>query len=170
MLYRPNYCCNCGERIERPEWSVWHSRRFCPLCETEYKGHDLFTRVIVGVGVVLGVFGFSSILKPDAVQPGVVVESKQFASPVRHKQDQGRPVAESAPEVIQQNIERPNATSAGNSAPSARTNNGQTEAIRKTSEEPAYFCGVTTKKGTPCSRRVKIKGKPCWQHVASILE
>jgi hypothetical protein len=27
----------------------------------------------------------------------------------------------------------------------------------------AYFCGAVTKKGTPCSRRVKAPGR-CWQH------
>ncbi len=170
MLYRPNYCCNCGERFERPEWSVWHSRRLCPLCETEYKGHDLFTRVVVGAGVILGIFGFSSILKPAEVNPSGVVEGRQFASPVRQKQDAGPPVAESSPRSIKQDIETPTAASAGNSVPSAAANNGQTTAVRKSSEEPAYFCGVTTKKGTPCSRRVKTKGKPCWQHTATMLE
>jgi hypothetical protein len=32
------------------------------------------------------------------------------------------------------------------------------------SDEPVYFCGAMTKKGKPCSRRVKTKGR-CWQHV-----
>ncbi len=30
--------------------------------------------------------------------------------------------------------------------------------------ETTYFCGAQTKKGTPCSRRVKSGGR-CWQHV-----
>lgn len=35
---------------------------------------------------------------------------------------------------------------------------------RKTaSDEPVYFCGAMTKKGKPCSRRVKSNQR-CWQH------
>ena len=29
--------------------------------------------------------------------------------------------------------------------------------------ETVYFCGAQTKKGTPCTRRVKGGGR-CWQH------
>jgi hypothetical protein len=29
--------------------------------------------------------------------------------------------------------------------------------------EPAYICGARTKKGTPCSRRVRFPGR-CYQH------
>ena len=29
--------------------------------------------------------------------------------------------------------------------------------------EKIYFCGAMTKKGTPCSRKVKGGGR-CWQH------
>ncbi|HEX9961513.1 MAG TPA: hypothetical protein VGB00_11305, partial [Pyrinomonadaceae bacterium] len=41
------------------------------------------------------------------------------------------------------------------SAKSADKQNPATEAV--------YFCGAPTKKGTPCSRRVKGGGR-CWQH------
>jgi hypothetical protein len=30
-------------------------------------------------------------------------------------------------------------------------------------EEPISFCGAQTKKGTPCTRKVKGEGR-CWQH------
>jgi hypothetical protein len=30
-------------------------------------------------------------------------------------------------------------------------------------KEPVYWCGAQTKKGTPCSRKVKGGGR-CWQH------
>lgn len=171
MLYRPNYCCNCGERIERSEWRVWDSRRFCPLCETEYKGHDLFTRAIVGIGVVLGIFGFSSILKPVEFQTQSGSQHRQILAPPPQEQvkrpSQLRPNLpadqESKVEAVPTPIHETPTRLAG-------TNSGQTAAAKKSSQEPVYFCGVTTKKGTPCSRRVKTKGKPCWQHAAAILE
>lgn len=40
-----------------------------------------------------------------------------------------------------------------------------TKRAERMSEPPAlYFCGAITKKGTPCSRRVKSPGR-CWQHI-----
>src|SRR5881394_4028614 len=63
MLFRPTFCANCGEKIARTHWSVFTSRRFCQVCESEYKGQDLIPRAIVIGGVILGVFGFGSYLR-----------------------------------------------------------------------------------------------------------
>jgi hypothetical protein len=30
--YRPNFCCECGEKIVRLRWRLWTSRRFCDKC------------------------------------------------------------------------------------------------------------------------------------------
>jgi hypothetical protein len=30
--YRPNFCCECGNKIVRLRWFVWSSRRFCAKC------------------------------------------------------------------------------------------------------------------------------------------
>jgi hypothetical protein len=30
--YRPNFCCECGNKIVRLRWFVWTSRRFCDKC------------------------------------------------------------------------------------------------------------------------------------------
>ena len=30
--YRPNFCCECGEKIVRLRWRVWTSRKFCDKC------------------------------------------------------------------------------------------------------------------------------------------
>jgi len=50
-------------------------------------------------------------------------------------------------------IQRPAAT------PSAQTTQPATAAV----EEKTYICGARTKKGTPCSRRVRGPVR-CWQH------
>ncbi|HEX2639001.1 MAG TPA: hypothetical protein VHL50_00440, partial [Pyrinomonadaceae bacterium] len=34
----------------------------------------------------------------------------------------------------------------------------------KTVNQPVFTCGAMTKKGTACTRRVKIAGERCWQH------
>lgn len=30
--YRPNFCCECGQKIVRLRWHVWTNRRFCDKC------------------------------------------------------------------------------------------------------------------------------------------
>src|SRR4051812_10831584 len=61
MLFRPSYCAHCGEKIERAEWHLWTSRRFCELCAMEFRGIDLIPKVaaITGVlGIALAASGY----------------------------------------------------------------------------------------------------------------
>jgi len=30
--YRPNFCCECGEKTVRLRWRLWTSRKFCDNC------------------------------------------------------------------------------------------------------------------------------------------
>ena len=30
--YRPNFCCECGQKIVRLRWWLWTSRKFCDQC------------------------------------------------------------------------------------------------------------------------------------------
>jgi hypothetical protein len=40
--YRPNFCCECGNKIVRLRWFVWTSKRFCDKCfRTFAKSHWL---------------------------------------------------------------------------------------------------------------------------------
>src|SRR5262245_60458613 len=72
MLYRPKYCCNCGEKVEREEWRLWTSRRFCALCETEHKSYDLFPRVVVGLGVIVFLFGVGGYFRGSEANPALL--------------------------------------------------------------------------------------------------
>ena len=61
MFYKPKYCCNCSEKIERIQWKPWTSRRFCQLCETEYAPQEWIPRFIVAfglIGVIVGLPGY----------------------------------------------------------------------------------------------------------------
>jgi hypothetical protein len=86
MFYRPKFCCECGEKIERVEWKLWTSRRFCEFCETEYKGHDLGIRAIVAGGAVLGIFGFSTYLGLGRQPASSGTDPKAFAPTARPAQ------------------------------------------------------------------------------------
>lgn len=34
--YRPNFCCECGDKIVRLRWRLWTSRRFCDQCFRQF--------------------------------------------------------------------------------------------------------------------------------------
>lgn len=57
--YRPNFCCECGEKIVRLRWRVWTSRKFCDTCfRTSAKAywlrHGVATAVLLLVGTLVG--------------------------------------------------------------------------------------------------------------------
>lgn len=159
MLFRPNFCANCGEKIERADWGIFTSRRFCPVCESEYKGQDLIPRAIVAAGLLAGVLGFGSYLKSGTAgsnslavrQPAKFVEQKAAESP--------QPVR-SEPVVSQ----TPNAQAAVTlpQTPAAQPASNVAK-LKPETGEAVYFCGAETKKGTPCTRRVKGNTR-CFQH------
>lgn len=164
MLFKPNFCCSCGEKIERAEWSLLTSRRFCDVCASEHQKYDWMPRAIVGLGVLLGIFGFGVwIGGPEQQQ--IVPLSSTLPGPLRKievgaeqkngiKKGDGTEAAVSAIDVTPA-APAPAAPISGSDHPP--TENGP-------AWQPAYYCGAMTKKGTPCSRRVKAKGTRCWQH------
>lgn len=146
MLYKPNYCCNCGEKIERAEWAFTNSRRFCDVCQTDHLIEDWLPSIFAAAMAAIGLFGIGSYLK--AAHPPPV-----FAKPAASRpQTNARPAANS-------NIVNSAAPRSANSSGQARLAN-----VRPAEAEDATeICGAITKKGTPCTRRVKGGGR-CWQH------
>lgn len=51
--YRPNFCCECGEKIVRLRWRVWTSRKFCDTCFRKL-GKDYWLQRLVAILVLLG--------------------------------------------------------------------------------------------------------------------
>ena len=158
MFYKPKYCCNCGEKIERVDWNVLTSRRFCEACAVENKRQDYVVRGLVACGALGAMFGFGSLF-------GASTDSNV---PVRS--------SVAAPATFRQQL--PDGTSdQGSQKIGTQTEPKQQGAIVETSEPKdatvrnvkqtngtKYFCGALTKKGTPCSRKVKAEGTRCFQH------
>jgi len=164
MLFRPSFCANCGEKVERAEWHLWTSRRFCEVCETEFKGHDLLPRVIVLGSLLVGVAGIGNYMNsPDPVSHVTAKQPKRIAE---------QPTAERAPKPSDGNS-TPGGAPVAMSAVDATTP-GMTRgpSVKRSSanlrnaatDEPIYFCGAATKKGTACTRRVKGNTR-CYQHL-----
>jgi hypothetical protein len=54
--YRPNFCCECGDKIVRLRWRPWTSRRFCDNCfrRESAKGYSLRSAVLTIVLLLIG--------------------------------------------------------------------------------------------------------------------
>ncbi len=164
MSYKPKYCCECGEKVERIDWKFWHSRRFCELCETDFKVQDALPYLkglaIPLILVVVG-FAFQKPTKNLNVSPNQLLSAANLNRNVTANQNSAAANAN----IVQTAI-------LANSAPSGNLptvvkaaevkmkppENSAAEAVEK-----VYFCGAATKKGTACSRRVRGGGR-CWQH------
>ncbi|PYS98558.1 MAG: hypothetical protein DMF63_15275 [Acidobacteria bacterium] len=150
MLYRPQFCCHCGEKIVRAKWTPLTSRRFCDFCAVEQKQHDLLPRAAAVILLIFGAAGITSYVgssKPVS-QPNASMAPKQRADTASTNRNVAPPA--------------PNATPPAFS--NARSNPEQLASKSNSSTEPVYYCGALTKKGTACTRRVKSPGR-CWQHL-----
>ena len=148
-MYRPNFCAECGAQVIRTRWRLWTSRRFCDACARRFRKLRILSPLIA-CGVLLG-FGFiAGRLARPAPAPLIVEKGQKPALLLKTQQSD---VADSKP-----------ANESG--APKAGTVYGPdgTAAERPTDpNEVVSICGARTKKGTPCSRRVRGTGR-CWQH------
>lgn len=57
--YRPNFCCECGQKIVRLRWFLWTSRRFCDKCfrafaQAHWQRPSLMLLVLFLFGVLIG--------------------------------------------------------------------------------------------------------------------
>lgn len=167
MFYRPAFCCSCGEKVERIEWHIWTSRRFCELCQTEHQFEEWLPRIMGGFFLLFGLSGIGSLLNEPA--PDLVSDPVAAA---RARTPTSRP----GPDRVR--VYESDATTAGRSDTRQIAGAGpraeptvERAKLAAQEDEPVYLCGAETKKGTPCTRRVK-KGVRCWQHVGreSMLE
>ncbi len=164
MLFRPTYCCDCGEKIEREHWRFWTSTRFCELCETVNKPYELLNRGVVILGTLVLVFWIGSSVIPGAgtgsetasIEPKNVLDKNARGQVT----SSGRTVRTFKADAGTESSDR----ESGSVDPTKEDFPPNFSVKRVNDPENIYLCGARTKKGTACTRRVKVKGKRCWQH------
>lgn len=172
MSYRPKYCCQCGEKVERTNWRLWTNRRFCQLCETEYGVFDWIQKISFVVLFLIAIVGIGNLWRKPEKE--LVVRSNQTASTLQNANKNLTVQPNSSQNYNSASIQSASVVKEIDSAVQTKQTaavtpkqselgkqfQGQTDAAQETS----YYCGARTKKGTPCTRRVKNSGR-CWQHV-----
>ena len=169
MSYKPKYCCECGDKIERATWSWRTSRRFCELCATNFTSVDLMPKLIVGAALFAMIISVGSLLRKP--EKNLVVSSNSSSnSSLNLNQNPARQPSNAPQNANSTIVQSPNNNPAAQSKaatlaaikPAEKTRPAENQ-TNPAPEEATYFCGAQTKKGTPCTRRVKGGGR-CWQH------
>ena len=158
-MYQPNFCAECGARMERDEGRLWTSGRFfCAACGKRFRRGRFFvplvlSAVLLSVGFVAGRAGRTSppplVIKRGAAA-GVAAPPIKFGSVT-------------APQPADGAAASPGASGAPEAAGAHYGADGTADERPTDPAEIVSICGARTKKGTPCSRRVRGTGR-CWQH------
>ncbi len=151
-MYKPNFCSECGSRIERARWRLWTSRQFCADCAPRYRKAQFLLPIVAGAG--LFVIGLAMGRAARPAPPPLIVERGQLAAVTA-------PPTKSEERAAGAETER-DAAAASKTEPPYGPDGSSTE--RPTDpNEMVSICGARTQKGTPCQRRVRGTGR-CWQH------
>lgn len=160
MIYKPTYCCHCGEKIERTEWLPWTSGRFCDVCDKEFKFQE---RLPLIFALIFAIFGIGSYLKNGGESNSVALKQNKIAvlDNTQNKEVAGNNNLTANAPVVKKNEPNNESSLPANTNKKASEKQKTEHAAAET--DNVYFCGAETKKGTPCSRKVKGGGR-CWQH------
>jgi hypothetical protein len=158
MPYKPKFCCQCGEKIERVDWKLWTSRRFCELCATDFGVYDKLPLILISASVLFGLFGVGSYWR--ASDKALNIAPNRFVEGASPTNKAVTIQANQLPQVSSNTSVQTPAQAKNEIVPAQ---NLKTKPAQTPAQEIVYFCGAMTKKGTPCSRRVKNGGR-CWQH------
>jgi hypothetical protein len=149
-MYRPNFCAECGARVERARWRLWTSGRFCAGCARRFRKARLLAPAVAGAGLLLSGFVVGRLMSPASPPPIVIHRAESASAPSKL--------------AAQTTVQTPPVNSRGAADNTARYGpDGTTEERPTDPDEVVSTCGARTKKGTPCSRRVRGTGR-CWQH------
>jgi hypothetical protein len=142
LVYKPNFCSQCGNRLLRLRWHFWTSRRFCDDCARRLRKERLLPGLVAALTLVSAGY---CVGRARRSPPPPLTIVRRADSPLSAPEDPGRASATTT-------------TSEFGMGPK-----GTSTSATETVEEEVYICGARTKKGTPCSRRVHGPVR-CWQH------
>jgi hypothetical protein len=165
MTYKPKFCCECGVPIERTNWTLLTSRRFCELCEIDYKVDEWIPRAAFVIAILFGIFGLGTFLqKAEKPLNTASAISANINKTIVNTQSSTVAGAQFFTKTQETNLAvEQSALKPSNTLPKQDSKIQKAENKPREIEETTYFCGAETKKGMPCTRRVRGGGR-CWQH------
>jgi hypothetical protein len=177
MLYKPKYCSECATELNDFVESFLSQSRFCDVCKPNFKKIEFISRFGgVVFAAIATIFGVGAVLKNPTETPLNVTKSEIAAIATASKPTQKAEINQInqqntavQPKKVEANqqvalLSKQAETQVPNPALDKKTLQNVPEVSQNAVPEAVYVCGVKTKKGMPCSRKVKGSGR-CWQHV-----
>lgn len=170
MFYRPNFCAECGIEIARARWHAWTSRRFCQVCAGRFRKRTILAASGITSALIIIGFAVGHFTNTTPETPPLVLNTRATSDPtlaalrVGSNDRNDLKNDDTAPDQTARD-----AVNDGSATGARNVNTGASsgDPNRMTDpEEVVSMCGARTKKGTPCSRRVRGYGR-CWQHRGS---
>ncbi|CAN5799147.1 hypothetical protein BH20ACI4_BH20ACI4_01400 [soil metagenome] len=162
MFYKPTYCSHCGEKIETTETLPWKkSGRFCDVCKSEFSFQEWLPKVFILLSALFGLIGIGGYLKSGETTNVAALKQNKSLETVAKIESKDHQANDSNRQSLSKNEQKTESNLTANTNKTVVASPKlEFETVKN---EKVYFCGAATKKGTPCSRKVKGGGR-CWQH------
>ncbi|HZI19396.1 MAG TPA: hypothetical protein VEY09_12455 [Pyrinomonadaceae bacterium] len=151
-MYKPNFCAECGERVEGAGRRRWASRRFCRPCARRFRSARLLRPLALAALLLGGGFLAGRAGRPSPPPPFAEAGTQRLA-----------PLAPAAARRPAEGRPGGAATKEEGRAVRQFGPDGSADERPTDPDEVVSICGARTQKGTPCRRRVRGVGR-CWQH------
>jgi hypothetical protein len=73
-LYKPNFCCECGNKLIRLRWHFWTSRRFCNACARRFRKERAVPLVVFSLSLIAS--GYLLGRTRQAAAPPLIIERR----------------------------------------------------------------------------------------------
>jgi hypothetical protein len=174
MLLKSKYCLECNEKLPEYDENFLLRSNYCEVCKPAFRSKELLLRFgVIGFVAVPSIINFGLFLQKPVEKP-LNVSKSEIASVVPAPKPVQK-VENNQPEKIVQTkrneTNQPSVLPLKQSETQSAKQSFDKKTLQNTPEvsqslpiESVYICGAKTKKGTPCSRRVKGSVR-CWQHL-----
>lgn len=159
-MYKPNFCAECGARVQRARWRLWTSRKFCETCAKQFRRASLTKRAALTLTLLGGGF-LAGRAGRQTVPPLIIARNNDATSQTIKPNDANSSNVAAQTLSTQTYASNLSATN----APLKKMRDGKFAETPLEANELVSICGARTLKGTPCSRRVRGTGHRCWQHI-----
>lgn len=155
IMYKPNFCAECGERIARARWHFWTSRRFCAGCARPLLKRQILQALIAGATLFCLGLAAGRLGRITSSSPPIIIERGHLSAlPAATTKTGAEPAGAQETGTDSQSPPQPEQSYGPSGTATERPTDPQ---------ETVSICGARTQKGTPCKRRVRGTGR-CWQH------